>query len=86
VNLDYKNSEARIKTQLRAASDVTTPPASALSFTEKVPTATPISVLADKAAGCARLAQNAGGANFTETGTFLYQQSAPNCGSTSGCS
>jgi hypothetical protein len=58
---------------------VTTPSASDLSFLEKVSTATPTPVLADKVVGFVMPAKNADGANPTKTGTFLYQQDAPSC-------
>jgi ribonucleoside-diphosphate reductase alpha chain len=63
----------------RAASNVTTPSASDLSFLEKVSTATPTPLLADKVMGFVMPAKNADGANPTRTGTFLYQQDAPSC-------
>jgi ribonucleoside-diphosphate reductase alpha chain len=63
----------------RAASNVTTPTASDLSFLEKVTTATPTPVAADKVVGFVMPAKNADGANTAKTGTFLYQQDAPSC-------
>jgi ribonucleoside-diphosphate reductase alpha chain len=61
------------------ASNVTTPSASDLSFLEKVSTATPTPVVADKVVGFVMPPRNADGANTTKTGTFLYQQDAPSC-------
>ncbi|HYC91166.1 MAG TPA: vitamin B12-dependent ribonucleotide reductase [Thermoanaerobaculia bacterium] len=62
-----------------STSNVTTPSASDLSFLEKVSTATPTPVVADKVVGFVMPPRNADGANTTKTGTFLYQQDAPSC-------
>ncbi|HVG22664.1 MAG TPA: vitamin B12-dependent ribonucleotide reductase [Thermoanaerobaculia bacterium] len=61
------------------ASNLTSPSASDMTFIEKVSTATPTPVVADKVVGFVMPAKNADGANTTKTGTFLYQQDAPSC-------
>jgi ribonucleoside-diphosphate reductase alpha chain len=63
----------------KAASNVTTPTASDISFIDKVTTATPTPLAADKVVGFVMPAKNADGANTSKTGTFLYQQDAPSC-------
>ncbi len=61
------------------AANLTTPTASDLSFLDKVSTATPTPVSADRVVGFVMPPRNADGANTTKTGTFLYQQDAPSC-------
>jgi ribonucleoside-diphosphate reductase alpha chain len=65
----------------KAASNVTTPTSSDLSFIDRVTTATPMatSETTSKVVGFVMPAKNADGVNLTKPGTFLYQQDAPSC-------